>query len=87
MSGQQPKRPVSELKPAELQNLVEIVQKILWMDVDREAEPEVTFWNSEKEWTQDTVECIAQALEEYGLRPIDGEKDAGNVTSTFSSSR
>jgi hypothetical protein len=71
MPGQQPKRPVSELKPADLQQLVETVQKILWMDTDREAEPVVTFWNNEKEWTQDTVECIAQALQDYGLTPID----------------
>jgi hypothetical protein len=71
MPGQQPRRPVSELKPAELRTIVETVQKILWMDTDREAEPDVTFWNNEKEWTQDTVECIAQALEDYGLTPID----------------
>jgi hypothetical protein len=31
---QEPKRPVSELKPAELRTIVGNIQKLLWLDVE-----------------------------------------------------
>jgi hypothetical protein len=67
---QEPKRPVSELKPAELRTIVGAIQKLLWMDVEEGDGPE--FWNADKEWEcAHLLSYIATELENAGLKPID----------------
>ena len=67
---QEPKRPVSELKPAELKTIVGNIQKLLWLDNEEGDGPE--FWNAEKEWEcADLLSFIATELENAGLKPID----------------
>jgi hypothetical protein len=67
---QEPKRPVSELKPAELRTIVGNIQKLLWLDNEEGDGPE--FWNAEKEWEcADLLSFIATELENAGLKPID----------------
>jgi hypothetical protein len=67
---QEPKRPVSELKPAELRTIVGNIQKLLWLDVEEGDGPE--FWNANKEWAcADLFSFIATELEDHGLKPID----------------
>ena len=59
---QEPKRPVSELKPAELRTIVGNIQKLLWLDVEEGDGPE--FWNADKEWAcADLLSFIATELE------------------------
>ena len=77
MPEQQPKRPVSELKPAEMRTIVGEIQKLLWLDtVRRRIKPGATpehadFWNGDKELSYDTLDYIAGVLDDHGLRPID----------------
>src|ERR1022692_3803339 len=67
---QQPKRPVSELKAAELRTIVGHIQRLLWLDVEEGDGPE--FWNADKEWEcADLLSFIATELEDHGLKPID----------------
>jgi hypothetical protein len=67
---QEPKRPVSELKPAELRTIVGEIQKLLWLDVEEGDGPE--FWNANKGWVcADLLSFIATQLEDHGLKPID----------------
>jgi hypothetical protein len=74
---QEPKSPVSELKPAELRTIVGDIQKLLWFYVDRERvhrgdKPEdAAFWNGDNDWSLDTLDCIAAVLDERELCPID----------------
>ena len=66
---QEPKRPVSELKPVELRTIVGEIQKLLWLDNEEGDGPE--FWNA-KEWEcADLLSFIASKLEAHGLNPID----------------
>jgi len=77
MQEQQPKRPISELKPAELRTIVGDIQQLLWLDTDqRRIKPggtpeDAAFWNGDKELSYDTLDYIAAVLDEHGLRPID----------------
>jgi hypothetical protein len=67
---QEPKRPVSELKPAELRTIVGNIQKLLWLDNEEGDGPD--FWNADKEWEcADLLSFIATELENAGLKPID----------------
>src|SRR6266404_3454396 len=73
---QEPKRPVSELKPAELRTIVGEIQKLLWMgeyatDEQRSKGGVTRFWDAQKEGSLDTLDAIAGVLEDHGLRPID----------------
>ena len=74
---QEPKRPVSELKPAELRTIVGEVQKLLWQvelvdDEQRSKGGCSHFWDSDKEWDcADIVSAIVTVLEDHGLKPID----------------
>jgi hypothetical protein len=73
---QEPKRPVSELKSAELRTIVGDIQKLLWLDVEEGDGPE--FWNSNKEWEcADLLSYIATELENAGLKPIDASTVTG----------
>ena len=68
---QEPKRPVSELKPAELRTIVGNIQKLLWKDTDINDHE---FWNADKKrWREPTefLANIADVLENFGLKPID----------------
>jgi hypothetical protein len=47
----------------ELREIVSGIRQILWMDF---ADGK---WNSDKEWSQDTIEYVAGVLEDAGLRP------------------
>ena len=67
---QEPKRPVSELKAAELRTIVANIQRLLWLDVEEGDGPE--YWNADKEWPcADLLSFIATELENAGLKPID----------------
>ena len=74
---QQPKRPVSELKPAELRTIVGEIQKLLWLDEYATDEQRsdggcTSFWNADKAWKcADMLSAIATVLEDHGLKPID----------------
>ena len=66
---QEPKRPVSELKPFELRNIVSSIQRLLWMDYRTNEAGE---WNADKDWEcADLLSYIATELENAGLKPID----------------
>jgi hypothetical protein len=72
----QPKRSVSELRPAELRNIVGNIQKLLWLDIEEGDGAE--FWNAHKEWEcADLLSYIATELEAHGLAPIDRPVVAG----------
>ena len=81
---QQPKRPVSELKAAELRTIVGHIQRLLWLDVEEGDGPE--FWNADKEWEcADLLSYIATELDDHGLKPIDpptvtGDKSVDEFT-------
>jgi hypothetical protein len=73
---QEPKRPVSELKPAELRAIVGEIQKLLWQDEfatdeQRSNGGSTRFWNTDKEWPDWTTKAIADVLDDHGLKPID----------------
>jgi hypothetical protein len=73
---QEPKRPVSELKPSELRTIVHEILKLLWVDEyatdEQRSNGGVTrFWNAEKALSIDTLAAIVTLLEEHGLTPID----------------
>ena len=60
---QEPKRPVSRLRPAALRTIVGNIQKLLWLDNEEGDGPE--FWNAEKEWEcADLLSFIATELED-----------------------
>jgi hypothetical protein len=68
---QEPKRSVSELKPAELRTIVGEIQKLLWKDSDINDHE---FWNANKECWREPTEFhanIAEVLENHGLKPVD----------------
>jgi len=77
MQEQQPKRPVSELKPAELRTIVGEIQKLLWQtemadDRQRSRGGCSYFWDADKEWEcADLLSDIATVLEDHGLKPVD----------------
>ena len=73
---QEPKRPVSELKPAELRTIVGDIQKLLWLDeyattssAARAAHPLLECRQGVARST--SLEAIATVLEDHGLKPID----------------
>jgi hypothetical protein len=74
---QEPKRPVSEPKPAELRTIVGEIQKLLWLDEYATDEQRsnggcTSFWNADKEWAcADMLSAIATVLDDHGLKPID----------------
>lgn len=55
----------NELGREELAEVVAGIQVILFLDIG----PEGDRWNSEKEWDTETLEAVADTLEEHGLRP------------------
>jgi hypothetical protein len=61
----------SELSRAELESIAERVRDILWRDIDtREFDPG-------REWSIETIEWVADVLEDAGLRPPDrGDSEA-----------
>jgi hypothetical protein len=75
---QEPKRPVSELMPAELRTIVGHIQCLLWLDGEEGNGPE--FWNADKEWEcTDLLSFIATELEDHGLKPIDPPEVIGTT--------
>ncbi len=73
---QHPKRPVSELKAAELRTIVGEIQELLWQvqlvdDEQRSQGGLSSFWDANKEGSLDTLAAIAGVLDEHGLRPIE----------------
>jgi hypothetical protein len=74
---QHPKRPVSELKPAELRTIVGEIQKLLWLDEYATDEQRsnggcTSFWNADKKWeSSDIFSAVVTVLEDHGLKPID----------------
>lgn len=60
-----PPRPGS-LVPSALEQIVEKVQGILWLDLDEDGHDA---WNKDKEWSADTIEAVADVLIAAGLRP------------------
>jgi hypothetical protein len=74
---QEPKRPVSELKPAELRTIVGEIQELLWLDEyatdeQRSYGGSTSFWNADKQWEcADMLRAIATVLDDHGLKPID----------------
>ena len=73
---QEPKRPVSELRPFELRNIVSDIQKLLWQDefaTDRQRSRggSTSFWDANKKWPDWTLKAIADVLDEHGLKPIE----------------
>ncbi len=74
---QNPKRLISELKPAELQSIVREIQELLWVDEyatddQRSNGGSTRFWNADKEWDpDDLISAISTTLGERGLKPID----------------
>ena len=55
----------NELSREELAEVVAGIQAILFLDIG----PEGDFWNGDKEWGTETLEAVADTLEEHGLRP------------------
>jgi hypothetical protein len=55
-----------ELSKEDLAELVEVVQEVLWLDMDADS-----CWqmNPDKEWDVDMLDRIGQAMEKAGLRP------------------
>ena len=70
---QEPKRPVCELKPAELRTIVGNIQKLLWWDTNGGGES----WSNQKQLSLDTLDHIAGVLQDYGLAPIDAPTVTG----------
>ena len=73
---QQPKRPVSGLRPSELRSVVREIQRLLWQDEYATDEQRsnggwTRFWTDQKPWSLDTLKAISDVLEEHGLKPID----------------
>jgi hypothetical protein len=66
MPEQQPKRTVSELKPAELRTIVGDIQKLLWWDANGSVES----WSNQKQLSLDTLDHIAGVLQDHELAPI-----------------
>jgi hypothetical protein len=72
---QEPKRRVSELKPAELRSIVREIQKLLWQneyatDEQRSNGGSTRFWTDQKLWSLDTLKAISDVLEEHDLKPV-----------------
>jgi hypothetical protein len=67
MPEQQPKRSVSELKPAELRIIVGDIQKLLWWDLTGAGES----WCNQKHFSLDMLDHVARVLQDHGLAPID----------------
>lgn len=60
-----------DLTKKQLENIVNQVQAILWLDVPESAEPlsETMAWDPNKEWDSEHIEMVAEQLAHYGLRP------------------
>jgi hypothetical protein len=54
----------SELRRPELLRIVTNIQSILYLDG-----PGRGTWNRNKKWSQDTLNCIAETLNQYKLVP------------------
>jgi hypothetical protein len=66
-----PKRPVTELTLGELRDLVGGIQEILWKQtLNANTDSPDHFWSADKEWSWDTLDYIAAALEDHGLKPV-----------------
>jgi hypothetical protein len=59
----------SELSIESMQAIISDIQTLLWL----EKTPEGDFWNADKEWDSQTLDCVAGALEKHGLRPDEPE--------------
>ena len=73
MPEQQPKRPISELNPAELRTIVGEIQKLLWCNTLSGSDS----WSNQKQLSLDSLDHIAGVLEEHGLAPVDAPTDTG----------
>ncbi|AJF08248.1 hypothetical protein [Geoalkalibacter subterraneus] len=60
----------SDLSTAEKEALIDKIQQNLYL----EATEKGFFFNRDKEWNSDTLDCISQAINEAGLCPPDGEE-------------
>jgi hypothetical protein len=50
-----------------MQQMLSQIQMLLWLDTNAQGD----FWNLEKQWDSETLECIAAVLEEQELRPCE----------------
>ena len=58
-----------ELSIDSVRGIISDIQTLLW----RESTAEGAFWNADKEWDSETLDCIARALEQHELRPDEPE--------------
>ncbi len=79
MPYQQPKRPISELEPAELRTILGEIQKLVFWDMKGGSE----FWSNQKQLSLDTLDQIAGVLQDHGLEPIDLPTITGTVVDEF----
>ncbi len=65
--GKPPRRNVHELELGGLQQIVEDIQFILWVEEFGDSGPD--FWDPDKEWDSGYTEAIAQILETRAYGP------------------
>lgn len=67
---------VEDLSRGELEDLVEEIREILYLTTvyTEQGSPWKNVWNPDKEWNSETLECINNALGEYGLIPAREEE-------------
>jgi hypothetical protein len=66
-----PERAVTELTLRELRDLVGGIQETLWKQtLNAGTDSPDDFWSADKEWSWDTLDFIAAALEGHGLKPV-----------------
>jgi hypothetical protein len=61
----------SDLTKEELEQLVEQLQSILYLDIS----PDGDFWNRNKVWDSETIEYVAAVLVDAGLAPEEEASD------------
>jgi hypothetical protein len=49
---------------------IEKIRQILWLDMARDGDR----WNPDKEWDSETIENVAEMLEDLGLKPVNPSK-------------
>src|SRR5262245_32926117 len=59
-------KPISELTREQLTDIVERIRGLLYLGLDAAGN---AVWNPDKPWDADTLDGIAQTLDEYGLVP------------------
>ena len=66
-----PKERLAALSQVQLRTIVSQIQDLVWFDGDKNA------WDSDREWSMDTIEAISGVLDEYGLQPVTQEDADG----------